>query len=132
MQHEMPFFECPESALRACIESLGGAKKVGSQLFPDKTVENARDYLLACVNSERQEKLSMTQIIFIFRAAKLAGFHAGFDWWAREIEYEIKPITNAEQVDRLTSVVERSTKTLAEALSQLERIQRASIKAQNT
>ena len=125
MQAEMPFFECPEAALRACIEALGGAKKVGAQLFPDKTMENARDYLLACVNPDRQEKLSMSQIIFIFRSAKNAGFHAGFDFWAREAEYEIRPITKAEEVDRLTSVVEQSSKTLALAVAALERIQKA-------
>lgn len=128
MQVEMPFFECPESALRACIEALGGAKKVGAQLFPDKTMENARDYLLARVNPDRQEKLSMTQIIFIFRAAKSAGFHAGFDWWAREVEYEIRPITKAEEVDRLTSVVEQASKQLSGAIAALERLQRTGIK----
>lgn len=127
MQSEMPFYECPESALRACVEALGGAKKVGAQLFPDKTMENARDYLLACVNPDRQEKLAPSQIIYIFRAAKSAGFHAGFDWWAREAEYEIRPITKAEEVDRLTSVVEQSSKQLASAIAALERIQRAGV-----
>lgn len=129
MQSEMPFFECPEAALRACIEALGGAKKVGASLFPDKTMENARDYLLACVNPDRQEKLSPSQIIFIFRAAKAAGFHAGFGWWAREAEYDIRPITHAEEVDRLTTVIEQSSKTFASAVASLERIQRTNIKA---
>lgn len=125
MQSELPFYECPESALRACIEALGGAKKVGSQLFPDKTVENARDYLLACVNPDRPEKLSPSQIIFIFRAAKSAGFHAGFDWWAREAEYEARPITQAEEVDRLAQIVEQSSKQLSAAVAALERIRTA-------
>ena len=123
MQSEMPFYESPEDALRACVEALGGAKRVGGQLFPDKTVDNARDYLLACLNETRSEKLSASQILFIFRAAKQAGFHAGWDYWAREAEYECRPITKAEEVDRLTTVVEQSTKTLAAALQQLERIQ---------
>lgn len=129
MQSEMPFFESPENALKGCIEALGGAKVVGQQLFPDKTIENARDYLLACVNSDRQEKLSASQIIFIFRQAKAIGYHAGFDYWAREAEYEIRPITKAEEVDRLTNVIAEASKNLAGALATLERVQKGHIKA---
>jgi hypothetical protein len=126
MQSEMPFYESPEDALKACVEAIGGAKKVGGMMFPDKTVDNARDYLLACLNEGRAEKLSVSQILYIFRAAKQAGFHAGWDYWSREAEYECRPITKAEEVDRLTTVVEQSTKTLAAALQQLERIQSGS------
>lgn len=122
MQTEMPFYESPESALKACVEALGGAKRVGGSLFPDKSVDNARDYLLACLNEGRPEKLGYSQILFIFRSAKQAGFHGGFDYWSREAEYESRPITKAEEVDRLTTVVEQSTKTLSNALQQLERI----------
>lgn len=122
MQAEMPFYESPENSLKACIEALGGAKTVGKGLFPDKTVENARDYLLACVNADRPEKLSASQIIYIFRESKNIGFHAGYQYWSRECEYEARPITKAEEVDRLTSIVEQSTKTLTLALQSLERI----------
>lgn len=122
MQAEMPFYESPEAALKACVEALGGAKKVGCKLFPDKAVDNARDYLLACLNDGRAEKLGYSQILFIFREAKQAGFHGGWDYWSREAEYESRPITKAEEIDRVVTVVEQSTKTLASALQQLERI----------
>jgi len=52
------------------------------------------------------------------------GFHAGFAWFAQQCEYDARPVTRAEEVDRLTAVVEQSTKTLATALATLERIQR--------
>ena len=129
MQNEMPFYEHPEQALEACVQALGGAKVVGQQLWPDKTVDNARTYLLACLNHERAEKLSYTQVIFIFRAAKQAGFHAGFEYFSRECEYHVAPITPSEEIDRLTSVVENSTKTLAVALASLERLQKGNMKA---
>ena len=127
MQTAMPFYEHPEDALTACVQALGGAKIVGAKLWPDKSVEAARSSLLDCLNHERKEKLSYTQIIYIFREAKAAGFHSGFDWWAREAEYEIRPITQAEEVDRLTAVVEQTTKTLASALSTLERLNAAKV-----
>ncbi len=122
MQDELPFYENPEESLTACVQALGGAKKVGAKLFPDKTVDNARDYLLACLNSTRSEKLGYTQIIYVFREAKQIGFHAGFEWWSRSCEYEARPITKAEEVDRLTTVVEQASKTLAVAAAALERI----------
>ena len=123
MQAELPFYESPESALKACVAALGGAKKVGEKLFPDKTLENARDYLLACINADRAEKLNYSQIIYIFREAKQIGFHSGWAYWSSAAEYECRPIPPAEEVDRLITVVEQSTKTLAAALSALERIQ---------
>lgn len=129
MQSEMPFYENPEDALRACVEHLGGAKKIGAAMWPDKTVENAREYLLACLNHGRAEKLSYTQIIFIFREAKAAGFHAGFEWWAAQCEYDTRPITKAEEVDRLTAVVEQASKSLSGALAALERIQKTNIRS---
>lgn len=124
MQNEMPFFDMPEDALKASIQALGGAKQVAQKLWPDKTVENARDYLLACVNHDRAEKLSYSQIIFIFREAKRAGYIAGYEYWAHECEFDARPITKAEEVDRLTSVIEQSSKTLASAINTLERLQR--------
>jgi len=129
MQGEMPFYESPEQALEACVQFLGGAKVVGSLLWPDKTVDNARTYMLACLNHDRPEKLSPSQMILVFRLAKQAGFHAGFEYFSRECEYDARPITPAEEVDRLTSVVEQSSKTLSAALAALERIQRSHNKA---
>lgn len=124
MQIDMPFFDSPEDALKAIIQQLGGIKKVGPLLFPDKSVDAAARYLLDCVNHDRQEKLALTQIMMLLRLAHEAGYHTAYAWLSGEIGYDIKPITRGEEVDRLTSVVEQSTKTLAAALATLERLQR--------
>lgn len=125
MQIDMPFFDSPEDALKAIIQHLGVIKKVGPLLFPDKSVDAAARYLLDCVNHDRQEKLALTQIMMLLRLAHEAGYHTAYAWLSGEIGYDIKPITRGEEVDRLTSVVEQSTKTLASALATLERLQRA-------
>lgn len=127
MQTELPFYEGPEDALRAAVQALGGAKKVGALLWPDKGVDNASRQLLDCINPSRAEKLELSQIMRIFSLAKDAGCNGPFAWFAAEIGYDIKPITRAEEVDRLTTVVEQSSKTLAAALSALERIQSANV-----
>lgn len=123
MQSELPFFESPEDALRAAVQALGGSKKVGAILWSDKGVDNASRLLLDCINTSRAEKLEVSQVMLILRMAKEAGCHAPFTWMASEIGYDVKPITRGEEVDRLTTVVEQSTKTLAQALKALERIQ---------
>lgn len=124
MQVDMPFFDSPEDALKAIIQQLGGIKKVGPRLFPDKSVDAAARYLLDCVNADRPEKLSLSQIMLLLRLAHEAGYHTAYAWISGEVGYDIKPITKGEEVDRLTTVVEQSTKTLASALAALERIQR--------
>lgn len=128
MQAEMPFYDTPEKALDACIQALGGCKKVGAVIFPEKSVDSASTYLSNCVDQHRAEKLSMAHMMLIFKLAKQAGFYAPFIWFSAECGFDARPVAKAEEVDRLTSVVEQSTKTLSLALAQLERIQRAGVK----
>lgn len=123
MQGEMPFFESVEDALKAAVQALGGSKKVGSMLWPDKGLDDASRSLLDCLNPGRHAKLEASQLMLIFRSSKDAGCHGPFAWFAGEIGYDAKPITSAEEKDRLTSVVEQSTKALADALARLERMQ---------
>lgn len=125
MQGDLPFFEGPEEALRAAVQHLGGAKKVGPMLWPDKTIDAAGRQLLDGLNPARPEKLDICQVMFILGKAKDAGYHAAFAWIANEMGYESRPITRAEEVDRLTSVIETASTTLANAVSALERVQRA-------
>lgn len=125
MQSEMPFYEGAEDALKASVQALGGAKSVGSRLWPDKSVEDARTLLLNCINPDRKEKFDYSQLIWLFREAKRKGHTAGFDWFARECEFDSRPVTLAEEVDRVTSVIDQSTKTLTAALATLERLKRS-------
>lgn len=48
---------------------------------------------------------------------------------ASEIGYDAKPVSPAEEVDRLTSVVEQSTAALTSALAQLERVQARNLRS---
>jgi len=123
MQNEMPFYEGPESALTACVQALGGAKIVGPMLWPEahKTTEQAHKALLDCLNPERSEKLSYSQIIYLFRKAKQAGFHAGYDWWSQQCEYSISPISQADQEDRALEIIEKGTKALETGMAMLAR-----------
>jgi hypothetical protein len=122
MQNEMPFFEDEFDALKAAVQALGGSKKVGQMLWQDRGVDAASRLLLDCLNASRNEKLSLSQVMFIFRAAKDAGCHAPFQWMAGEIGYDALPVSKAEEVDRCVAVVESTSKQLADALRLLERL----------
>lgn len=124
MQSEMPFYEGAEQALTAAVQHLGGAKQVGAALWPDKTPDSARTRLLDCLNPSRAERLDMSEAMFILKKAKEKGFHAPFQWMAGEVGYEARPVTKAEEEDRLTTVIDNATRTLAAALPMLERMQR--------
>ena len=127
MQSELPFYEDVEEALRGAVRALGGSKKVGPKMWPDKTEEAASRLLLDCINSGRPEKLEVTQIMRLFRMAKEVGCHGPFAWFAGEVGYDVKPITAAQEKDRLTTVVEQAMKTIAYAIPALERIQQSNV-----
>lgn len=129
MQTEFPFYEGPEDALRTAIQALGGAKKVASDMWPDKTADTASRLLLDCINPSRAEKLEISQIMRIFKQAKEAGCHGPFAWFAHEVGYEARPVVREEEVDRLVTVIEQASKTQAAALAALERMQRANVRA---
>lgn len=124
MQADLPFYECAEDALKAAVDAMGGAKQVGALLWPDKTPDAARTRLLDCLNTHRPERLDLSESMFILKRAKEAGHHAPFAWLAAEVGYDAKPVAKAEEIDRLTTVIEQSSKTMAAALATLERLQR--------
>jgi hypothetical protein len=123
MQTEMPFFEGPEDALREAVRAIGGPKKVGPMLWPDKTPDAAARLLQDCLNAGRSEKLELSQVLFILRAARDAGFHAAFQFIGADVGYDVRPVTREEEVDRLTSVIENTSAQLSTALATLQRLQ---------
>lgn len=97
-------YETPEDALKAAVAALGGPKKVGVLLWPqleeqpDKAGRKLADHL----NEDRSEKLSLEQVVFIFRKAQQGGFHEGMYAWNRMCGYSpSKPINDAEELQDL-------------------------------
>lgn len=126
-QQDFPFYDSPEQAMGALVAQLGGAKKVGHALFPDKSVDAAGRYLHDCLNVDRPEKLTLSQWLLILRMAREAGFHGGMQWLAAEAGYDAIPVSPREEADRLTLVIEQSTKTLSAALATMERLRRGPV-----
>jgi hypothetical protein len=119
------FHERIEDALDEAIRMCGGRKKVACEMWPEKPQREAHNLMDACLNPERRERFSPAQVLYIAKRGAEAGCHAVMHYMAAECGYEIKPITKAEELDRLATVVEQSAKTLAAALASLERIRAA-------
>ena len=123
MQTELPYYESPEDALRAAMQHLGGAKVVGSKLWPDKSPDAARTRLLDALNPARTERLCMSESMFILREAAAVGLHGPFFWVAGELGYEARPVSRDDGIERCTAVIEQATKTMAAAMEQMRRLQ---------
>lgn len=124
MQQADLFHERIEEAMEEVIRAIGGRKAFAVELWPDKAPRDAHNLIDACLNPDRREKFSPSQILLIAKRGASVGCHALLYFMARECGYDVTPINPKKEVDRLTTVVEQSTKTLAVALATLERLQR--------
>jgi hypothetical protein len=103
-------YEDELDAARDMVRRLGGAKKVGTLIWPDKTVDGAARHLLDCLNPNRAERLSPSQLLLLMRLARADGHHGLAGYLLAQAGYEppvpSKPAdeTEAALTGRLESV----------------------------
>ena len=131
--HQTPlFFDDIDGALRHCVAALGGPKKVGPMLRGEEMpLEASSRWVSDCLNADRPAQFHPHQVMVLLRSARAIGDHTAMNWLAGECGYDAIPVTKAQEVDRLTSVMEQSAKTLASVMAQLERIQNDRAQADN-
>lgn len=104
-----------DSALMACVQALGGAKEVGVMLRPEyeEDPDKAARWLLACLNPNRDEKLSWQQTFHIMRKARDAGVHVAMAYIAQNIGYaDPQPIEPEDEKAALMRQFIQATKTM--------------------
>ena len=117
------FVESVYDALRAIVQQLGGPKIVGAQLWPAKSVDDARRQLLDCLNPDRHEKLDPEQVVHLFRLAREANFHVAKHWLDAETGYlPSTPADPTEEQARLVAEIEKAGATLQRALNTLDKL----------
>ena len=88
MSEQIPMFvEDLNDAIRDTVKALGGWKRVGYDLQPEKGVEGAGRWLSDCCNPDRREKLSPEQLAYIRKRARQHGVHILAAFEAREAGY---------------------------------------------
>lgn len=123
MDQEPLFFEDVYDALRHAVHRLGGSKAVGHSLFPEKSPDKAAEYLLACLNRDRAEKLSMEHFLFIRREARRVGCHVIAAFENQDGGYAapqpIEPQDEAAELQRQFIEAVKASERIAQRLGQL-------------
>lgn len=91
--------DCIEDAIGTAVRVLGGPKKVAMFLWPAVAAANpetAYTRLMHCLNPEKKEKLSPSELLLIARKAREAGDNSIMEFLARDLGYELKPLSPAE------------------------------------
>ncbi|MBV5337558.1 MAG: hypothetical protein J0653_06325, partial [Deltaproteobacteria bacterium] len=74
------FHESLTDALRDVVQALGGTKKVGQMIRPEKTVEDAQRWINDCLNTDRREKFDPEQVFWLLKEGRKIGCHAGINY----------------------------------------------------
>lgn len=122
-EEQVPLFsEDMHEALRALIAALGGAKKVAAQMRPDLPADDAGRWLSKCLDSDRPEKLSLTQLLWLLRAGHDAGCHVAMQFLAAEAGYSATPIEPVDERAALERQFVSSVRALRHIESRMERL----------
>lgn len=118
------FCETIYEALAAIVTCLGGPKRVGAMLWPNKSIRDAAKLLNNCLNPQRAEKLDPEQVVLLFRRARDAGFHIAKHWLDAETGYAPStPLAPQDEQAQLISAMETAGEQLQNAVNALERVQ---------
>jgi hypothetical protein len=82
------FHEDIYSALKTCVDAMGGPKKVAVELWGNaQTPAKLGEKLSNCLNSHHAQKLAPEEILFILRGGRQVGCHAGINFICRDVGY---------------------------------------------
>lgn len=112
--------DCFEDALRAAVEAVG-PKTMGGELWPEKTIQQAAQLLFHCLNPERSEKLTASQVALIIKRGRQKGCHTPMAYLASECDYEQpQPVEPEDERARLQREYIEATKRLAAIAERIE------------
>lgn len=117
------FHESMTEAIRDCVNAMGGAKQVGSKLWPEKTPDAANRLLLSCLNEDRPEHLTLDQLMLILRMARDKGCHIGAAYIMRSLGYaDPQPVEPRDESAELQRAFMQSVELQRQILSRMERL----------
>mgnify|MGYP001485529898 CR=1 FL=1 len=81
------FHEYLEDALAEIAGTCGGRKAFAAAMWPHKSTRDAQNFLNACLNRERPEKLDLDELLYMLRAGRCAGCHTAMAFLAQHCGY---------------------------------------------
>lgn len=122
------FHESLNDALREVVQALGGPKRVGAAMRPEKSPDEAGRWVLDCLNADRREHFHPDQVLWLLREGRRIGCHAGARFMNREAGYaEPVPIDPSDQKQKLVETIQYASEQLKSAVLVLERIEKGTI-----
>lgn len=123
MQQAALFHEDIYEALRVDVMALGGAKRVGQMLWPEKSPDKAGENLNNCLSRQRPEKLDIEQIMLIARMAKENGSYATTMFFCADTGFtQPQPIEPEDERATLQRAFIQSVEDQRRMLDRMERI----------
>lgn len=124
MNQQSLFYEDLYDALRTAVMALGGAKKVGPILWPEKSIDAARTRLLNCLKENRDEILRPEQILLIAKLARGVGCHAIAAYFNQEAGYAPpQPIEPEDERQRVQREFVQGMADMKQLLARLEKLE---------
>ncbi|MCC5809886.1 MAG: hypothetical protein JJU06_05885 [Ectothiorhodospiraceae bacterium] len=112
-----------EDALRDLVVALGGPKRVGSMIWPDKDLSAAARLLNHCLDPERPEKLELSQVVFLLVTGRERECHTAMHYLTAAAGYETpRPINVETENQKLQRQYIEATQQMAQLVKKMERI----------
>lgn len=121
--------ETLNEAMTDAVRALGGAKKVAAVIWPSKPLDEAKNRLNDCLNPQRPEKLSLSEIMFVLRSAREIGYHGAMTFIAQECGYRVEPVEPLDEQAKLQREFIESVKASQKIAARLERLATPSVRA---
>ncbi len=119
-QQEQLFHDDVFDAIRTVVMALGGSKKVGGLLWPEKSPAQAGELLSNCLNTARPEKLDPEQLLLLMVEGQRAGCHAIAQYIGQQAGYRFIPIRPEDEKAELEKQVVRAARDFRQLVSRLE------------
>jgi hypothetical protein len=108
------FHESVSDALREVVRALGGAKQVGHRMRPDLAIDHAARWVSDCLNDDRREHFTPSQVLWLLSAGREAGCHVAMGYLAAQAGYaEPVPLQPEDERAKLQHEFMESVKTLS-------------------
>lgn len=117
------FHESLNDALRELVRALGGTKRVGAQMRPEKSADDAGRWLSDCLNPDRRERLDPEHLLWLIKQGRTAGCHALIDFLCDAGGYQqpdpIEPQDEVAELQRQYIDAAKSMQRMAERIERL-------------
>ncbi|HEY4698698.1 MAG TPA: hypothetical protein VIH29_11945 [Gallionella sp.] len=107
-------------ALREVVQALGGARKVGVMMRPEKSAKDAARWISDCLNVERREKFDPEQVMWLLREGRNIGCHSAMYFVGREAGYAVEAIEPLDEMAELQRQFIDASKGLSKMAERIE------------